>query len=281
MNNSLEIRHLYKRYYGFTLDNVCLDLPSGCVMGLIGENGAGKTTLFKLILDMINRDGGYINVLGKDNRKDFHLTKQDLGIVLDEPVFQGYLTAESISRIMGGIFISWDGQKFKTYLERLNVPANKKFDKLSSGMKMKLSIAIAMSHGSKLLLFDEAMRGLDPVSRYEVMDMIYEYTREEDCSALISSHIVSDLEKICDYVAFLHKGRIIMCDEKDNLLERYGRIFCDGEKIKSISPQFIKFKRETPYGVEAILDREGIPNDLNFTPVGLEDVFVFTVKGGE
>ena len=200
--NALELKNVSKSFSGFCLDNINLTLPSGCIMGLIGENGAGKSTTIKLILDMLHKDSGTITILGKDNVEDIALTKEDVGVVMDEVGMPECLTAKQIGNVMKHTFRNWNEDEYVRLLQKLSLPDNKPFKDFSRGMKMKLGIAVALSHGAKLLLLDEPTSGLDPVVRDEVVDMFYDFTRDENHSILISSHIVSDLEKLCDYVAF-------------------------------------------------------------------------------
>lgn len=276
--NAIEIRNLSKSYPGFTLNNLNLTLPCGCIMGLIGENGAGKSTTIKLILDMINKDSGTIRILGKDNGDNFRLTKEDIGVVLDEVGFPECLTARQVNSMMKYTYVNWKEDVFRDYLKKMSVPDNKPFKDFSRGMKMKLGIAVALSHDAKLLILDEATSGLDPVVRDEVVEMFGEFTRDESHAVLISSHIVSDLEKICDYIAFLHKGKLMLCEEKDVLLEQYGIIHCTREQLDELNPSAIKGKKETPYGVEAMVHREEIPEGMSISPVNIEELFVFMVK---
>ena len=277
--NALEIHGLCKSYGGFELDHIDLELPAGCVMGLIGENGAGKSTIIKLILDMIKRDGGSISILGRDNKKDLHLIKEDIGIVLDEVGIPAGLKAAQVDRIMSRVYKNWDGELFRSYLHRLSVPVDRQFMELSRGNKMKLGIAVAMSHEAKLLILDEATSGLDPVVRDEVLDIFMDYTRDEEHSILISSHIVSDLEKLCDYIAFLHEGKLLLCEEKDLLRERYGLIHCRPEELKALPEGAVVGKRESSYGVEAMVRRDAVPEGLSVNPIDIEQLFIFTVKG--
>ncbi len=278
MTNAIEIRELTKCYKDFTLDRVTLSLPSGCIMGLIGENGAGKSTTIKLLLDMISRDSGEIIILGKDNRENFKLTKEDIGVVLDDIGLPEVLNPKQIGKIMRYAFKNWDGETYKAYLKKLGVPEKKKFKELSRGMKMKLGIAIALSHKPKLLILDEPTNGLDPIARDEVVDMFYEFTRDEDHSILISSHIVSDLEKLCDYIAFLHKGRLMLCEEKDVLKDGYRIVGGSSEDIAKIPEKAIIGKKVTPYSVEAIVKRDSIPEGMESSPVDIEQLFIFMVK---
>lgn len=276
--NALEIRNLTKSYPGFTLDNLNLTLPSGCIMGLIGENGAGKSTTIKLILDMIHKDSGSITILGKDNGDNIELTKEDIGVVMDEVGIPECLTTKQVGKVMKHTFRNWDDAEYTRLLQKLSLPDNKPFKDFSRGMKMKLGIAIAMSHNSKLLILDEATSGLDPVVRDEVVEMFSDFTRDESHSILISSHIVSDLEKLCDYIAFLHKGKLLLCEEKDQLLAEYGLIHCTADELQTLTLDAIKYKKESPYGVEAMVLRDAIPADMNISPISIEELFVFMVK---
>lgn len=276
--NALEIKNLSKTYNGFKLDNLTLTLPEGCIMGLIGENGAGKSTTIKLILDIVKKDSGTITIMGKDNGDGLTLTKQDIGVVLDEVGIPECLNTTQVGKIMKNTYQNWDEKVYSEYLKKLSLPENKPFKDFSKGMKMKLGIAVALSHNPKLLILDEATSGLDPVVRDEVVDIFSEFTRDEHHSVLISSHIVSDLEKICDYIAFLHKGKLLLCEEKDVLLEKYGLIQCSGEQLKELDKNGIKAKKSTPYGVTALVLRDKIPASISVSSVNIEELFIFMVK---
>lgn len=276
--NVLEIRNLCKSYSGFYLDHLNLTLPSGCIMGLIGENGAGKSTTIKLILDLIKRDKGSITVLGKDNKTHFRLTKEDIGVVMDEVGISACLNARQVGRIMKYTYQNWDDAAYLGYLRTLSIPEKKPFKAFSRGMKMKLGIAIALSHHPKLLLLDEATAGLDPVVRDEILDIFSEFTRDESHAILISSHIVSDLEKICDYIAFLHKGKLLLCEEKDFLKEQYVIVHCTAEELRQIVPSAIRGIKENAYGAEAIVQKSKVPVGMSTVPVDIEQLFISMVK---
>ena len=276
--NALEIKNVSKSFSGFCLDDISLTLPSGCIMGLIGENGAGKSTTIKLILDMLHKDSGTITILGKDNGKDISLTKEEVGVVMDDVGMPECLTARQIGNVMKQTFRNWNEDEYSRLLQKLFLPDNKPFKDFSRGMKMKLGIAVAMSHGAKLLLLDEPTSGLDPVVRDEVVDMFYDFTREENHSILISSHIVSDLEKLCDYIAFLHKGKLLLCEEKDVLLSEYGIIHCTIEQLSELDKEVIRYRKETPYGAEIIVPRKDAPDGFKLSPISIEELFVFMVK---
>lgn len=276
--NAIEIKNLCKSYNGFSLDNLNLTLPSGCIMGLIGENGAGKSTTIKLILNMKKQDSGTIKLLGRD-AGDKELNKEDIGIVLDEVGITGCLNAKQVGKVMSFSFRNWQPNDYAKFLQKFDIPLDKPFKDYSRGMKMKLGIAVALSHQAKLLILDEPTSGLDPVVRDDVIDILNEFTRNENHSILISSHIVSDLEKLCDYIAFLHKGKLLLCEEKDVLTEQYGIIHGTVEEIKAIPTLAVIGRKQTPYGTEAIVKRSAIPQNSEISPVNIEELFVFMVKG--
>ena len=273
--NALEIRGLTKRRGDFALQGLDLTLPAGCIMGLIGENGAGKSTTIRLILNALSRDGGTVAVYGKDNRTLTALEREDIGVVLDEVGLPEYLTAAQIGCMMAGIFTRWQPEVYRDYLRRLALPEDKPFKDFSRGMRMRLGLAAALSHQPKLLLLDEATSGLDPVVRDDILTILSDFTRDEEHAVLISSHIVSDLEKICDYIAFLHRGRLLLCEEKDRLAEEYGilRGGTDG-----IAPAAVCGRRATPYGTEYLVRRSAVPAGVPLGQVNIEDLFVFMAK---
>ena len=285
--NAIEVRNLNKLYKankvssGFELKDVSFDLPCGCIMGLIGENGAGKSTTIKLILDIEEKDSGTIRIFGKESPEDLVLAKDDIGVVIDEPVFHDSMTGTQINRIMRNTYTNWDEEKFFELLERFGVEKGKRFKTLSKGMKMKMSIAVALSHKAKLLVMDEPTSGLDPVIRNDIVDIFNEFTRDPQNSVLISSHIVSDLEKLCDYVAFISRGQLLLCEEKDRLLERYAVVYCTAEELADIPEKAVKGKKESPYGIEAVVERDAIPEGMQANPVSMEELFVLFVKEGK
>lgn len=276
--NALEIKDLCKTFPGFTLDHVNLTLPAGCILGLVGENGAGKSTTIKLILDMLHKDSGSITILGRDNQDNIRLTKEDVGVVMDEVGIPECLNAKQVGNIMKLSFRSWDSAVYDGYLQSLSIPTDKPFKDFSRGNKMKLGIAIALSHDPKLLLLDEATNGLDPVVRDQVVQMLSEFTRDESHAILISSHIVSDLEKLCDYIAFLHKGKLLLCEEKDVLLGKYGILHGTAAQIAELAPEAVLHKQESAYGVEALVIRDAVPSGMSLSPVSIEELFVFIIK---
>lgn len=276
--NALEIKNLTKSFDGFQLDHLNLALPSGCIMGMIGENGAGKSTTIRLILDILHRDSGTVTILGKDNQENIHLLKEEIGVVMDEVGIPECLTAHQVGNVMKHTFQNWDCAEYNRLLGKLSLPEGKPFKDFSRGMKMKLGIAIAMSHRAKLLILDEATSGLDPVVRDEVLEMLSDFTRDENHSILISSHIVSDLEKLCDYIAFLHRGKLLLCEEKDLLLAQYGIVHCTAEQLDRLDPSAVAYQRRSPYGVQAIVRRSCVPPEVSVSPISIEELFIFMVK---
>lgn len=272
--NAIEIKNLTKHYNGFTLDNISFSLPQGCILGLIGENGAGKSTTIRSILGSLKYDGD-IKVLGKPISADL---KNRIGVVLDEVGFPDKLNVKDVNAIMKNMFTNWDNDAFLGYIKKFGLPDDKAFSDFSKGMKMKLGIAVALSHNAELLILDEPTSGLDPLVRDEIIDILNDFTRDDNHSILISSHIVSDLEKLCDYIAFIHKGKLMLCEEKDALLEQYVFINTSEEKLAELDENAVKGKRSSKWGTEAIVDRELIPDSFDTKPVTIEDLFIFMAK---
>ena len=262
--NALELRGLTKHYKDFTLGPLDLTLPGGTICGLIGENGAGKSTTIRLILDMVQRDGGTVTILGRDSRTASVRTREEIGVVLGSEGIPLCLNAVQAGKVMAGIYRNWDAAAYAELCRKFGLPDKKQYKDYSTGMKMKLCIAVALAHHPKLLLLDEATNGLDPVVRDEVTD--------------ISSHIVSDLEKLCDTIAFLHKGRLLLCEEKDALREEYALWHGTAAQLAALDTR-VYGKRVTPYGVEALVRRDAMPAGAELTPVSIEELFVLMVKG--
>lgn len=279
--NAIEIKGLTKHYKDFSLENIDLTLPMGCILGLAGENGAGKSTTIRCILNSVQWDAGTITVLGRDNQTNFAETKEDIGVVLENVSFPNALTPTQVNKIMGRMYRNWNSEIFEGYCQRFKLPETKRFGEFSKGMRMKLGIAVAMSHAPKLLILDEATSGLDPVVRDEVVELFYEFTRDEEHSVLISSHILSDLEKLCDYMAFLENGRLLLCEEKDALLAEYCLVNCGTAELAVMDPRTIVSEKHSAYGAQVIMRREDAPRGLTVSPIGMEELFIAMVKGGK
>ena len=281
--NAIELSHINKSFGDFAIRDLNLTVPSGTICGLVGENGAGKSTTIRLLMGVLRPDSGTASVLGVDvSSPEFRDVKEDVGVVLDEAYFPESLNAVQVGKIMAATYCQWDQKLYDSYLKRFDLPQNKQFKDYSRGMRMKLAIAAALSHQPKLLVLDEATAGLDPIVRDEVLDIFNEFTREEDHSILISSHILSDLEKLCDYIAFIHKGDLLFCEEKDQLLEQYGIFEDSRENLDCLQPEAIVAREESRYGgVRALVKRDLAPTGFRLEKPTVEDVVLFLVKGAK
>ena len=278
--NAIEVNGITKAYPSFTLGPISISLPAGCIMGLVGENGAGKTTLIRAIMGATSADGGSASVLGVDHRDPaFYDVKEDIGVVLDEAFFPDVLNARAIGHVMAATYRRWDEAAYERWLTSFNLPEKQRFSEFSRGMKMKLSIAVALSHAPRLLILDEPTGGLDPVVRDEILTVFSDFAREGDHAVLMSSHIVSDLEKICDYIACLHQGRLLLCQEKDRLLEDYAVVRLSREDLAALPVAAIHGQRATPYSVEALVERGALPASLRAEHATLEEILLLLVKG--
>ena len=279
MENALEIKGLCKQYTGFALDNVSFSLPRGAVMGFIGENGAGKTTTIKAVLNLIRRDAGEIRVLGMDNIRDERAVKERIGVVLEDGCFLNTMNARQVDTLMGKAYQSWNPEQFFGFIRRFGIDENKKIKDYSKGMRMKISIAAALSHGAELLLMDEPTSGLDPVVRDEVLDLFYDFMQDEGHAILLSSHITSDLDKIADYITFIHGGRVALSEPRDELLDTYGVLRCTADQLAALEPQAVRAKRMGAFGCEALVRRDGVPQGWPVEPVNIEQIMLFLTRG--
>ena len=280
--NAIEVRGVSRSFRDFALRDVTLTLPGGCILGLVGENGAGKSTLIRLIMNTLRRDAGTITVLGRDNAGPaFSALKEDIGVVLDEAYFPEVLNVRQVGKVLERTYRQWEGDLFSSYIERFALPWDRPFKDFSRGMKMKLAIAAALSHRPRLLILDEATSGLDPIVRDEILDLFLEFAREEGHSILISSHILSDLEKLCDYVAFLHQGQLLFCEEKDRLLETYGIVTCTAQQLKDLPEDaVVSVERSSQYGgVRALVRRNEVAASFGAERATIEEIILFQVKG--
>lgn len=276
MEYAVKIDHLTKDFGSFALRDVTLSIPGGTILGLIGENGAGKSTLIKCLLGLLHPTQGTVEVLEGEGLAG-------VGYVPDTCPFDQALKVGQVEKCLAGMFPDWDADLFDRYLGRFELSRGTKVKELSRGMGMKLSIAAALSHHPKLLVLDEATAGLDPVVRDEILDEFLAFLSDEDHAILLSSHITSDLEKICDYVAYLHRGELTITGEKDALLAAYGKVSCTREQLAAIDPAILVGKREGQYGGEALVSdraalRRALPQVEVDTP-SLEDLMIFTTRG--
>lgn len=280
--NAIEISGLTKRYDGFTLDDLSFNTAKGSIMGFIGQNGAGKTTTIKAILNIIKTDAGSVKLLGMDSVAEEIPIKERIAAVFDEIPFHDEFTAKKLNVIFGDIYKNWNTQTFEQYLDRFALPRKKKIGKLSKGMKMKLQIACALSHGAELLIMDEATTGLDPVVRNEILDIFLEYIQDENHSIFMSSHITSDLEKVADSVTFIDKGKLLLTGYKDDILENHGVIKCGKDDYREIAAEDIVSARLTDFGAEVMVSDKAACkrkySGLVMDNTTLEEIMVFYVN---
>lgn len=283
MEYILEVKNLRKDFKSFSLKDISFSLPPGYIMGFIGPNGAGKSTTIKLIMNLLKKDGGYINVFGKDHVQYEKEIKNQIGFVYDENHFYEDLTVKEMKRIIAPLYKSWDENAFKKYLKIFELPENKKIKDLSKGMKMKFSLAIALSHGARLLIMDEPTSGLDPVFRSELLDILTDLIQDENKSVFFSTHITSDLDKVADYITFIHDGKIILSDTKDNILDNYGIVKGGNELLDDDSKKIFIGIRSNRFGFEGLVaDKEKAMLLFKDRAVvekpSLEDIMLYTVR---
>ena len=281
MENLIEIQGLCKHYKDFTLDHIDLTVPAGQIVGLIGENGAGKTTTLKALLGVIRPDGGSIRLLGGEAKDP--AVRSRVGVVFEDSYFYGGLTPRQIGHIMAGIHPTWDGGLFQDYCRRFELEETKPVKDFSRGMRMKMSLATALSHRPRLLVMDEATSGLDPVVRGEMLDLFLEFIQDEGRGILMSSHITGDLERIADQIAYSHRGKLLFQQDKDLLLEDMAILRCSAKDIDALPQNLVVARKDGAYGAaalvrhpqnvrrllpEAVLDRADIDEIMQFISGG-------------
>ncbi|MCR0199522.1 ABC transporter ATP-binding protein [[Clostridium] innocuum] len=281
--DALMLKNVSKAYENFQLKNISFTLPEGTIMGLIGENGAGKSTIINCIMDLVKRDSGEITVLGQQMNKDNLALREDIGIVFDVSDFYDSFSMEHTEKILQDVYKSWDHETFQKYKQQFALPDKKRMKEFSRGMKMKTAIAIALSHKPRLLILDEATSGLDPVMRDEILDVFLEFVQDEHHSILLSSHISTDLEKVADYITFLHDGELVLSACKDELIYQYGIMKCREEDFKQLDPDAIIRYRKQPYEtVVLVADRKAAAHNYPNCIVEratLDDIMLLYVKG--
>ncbi|TDT62864.1 ABC transporter ATP-binding protein [Fonticella tunisiensis] len=284
MSNILEIRNLRKQYDKFSLKDISFSLERGYIMGFIGPNGAGKSTTIKLIMNLIKRDSGEIKVFGLDNIKNEKEIKEKIGFVYDENYFYEHLSILEMKRIIAPFYKHWDDGTFKKYIKDFNLPPSRKIKDLSKGMKMKFSLALALSHRAELIIMDEPTSGLDPVFRIEMLEILQSLIQDERVSVFFSTHITTDLEKIADYITFINDGSIVFSRPKDDILESFALIKGGKELLdKDTRKEFLAIK-ENSFGFEALTDntdriKKIFKNEVIIERPTLEDIMVYTVRG--
>ncbi|SHH74369.1 ABC-2 type transport system ATP-binding protein [Clostridium collagenovorans DSM 3089] len=283
MENVIEVKDLCKNYKDFKLDNVSFSVPKGSIMGLIGANGAGKSTTIKLLLNLLKRNSGSVKIFGEDIIEKEQRIKEEIGVVFDESNFHDTLKTKNIDSIMKSIYKNWDEKLFYSYLKKFKLPIDKTIKDFSRGMKMKLSIAVALSHNPKLLILDEATSGLDPIVRNEILDVFLEFIEDGEHSILLSSHITSDLEKIADYITLINDGKVVFSQCKDDLIYNYGILKGSKKHLESLDKaDFVSIEKNS-FGFQALCcDKKRIAlkyPELMLDTANIEDIMMFFVRG--
>ncbi len=279
--NAIEIKNLQKNYPNFKLDIDNITIPSGIIMGLIGENGAGKTTFIKSILNIINIDSGDIKILGKDSN-DFDI-KEDIGVVLDNSFFPNLLNPKDINSIMKDIYKTWDENLFYKYLENFKINDKQQLKTMSKGMVKKVEIATALAHQPKILILDEPTSGLDPIVRNEVLDIFLDFMKDDNHTIILSTHITSDLEHVADNITFIDSGKILLNKSRDEIMDNYGILKCDIDSFDKIDKKDIVAYKKNKYDYEILIDNMDKCNkkykDLILDNITIEDLMLLMIKG--
>lgn len=286
MQPAIELIEASKHYDQFTLDRLSLTVPQGSVVGFIGENGAGKTTTIKAICGLIHLDAGQVRILGQDVAQEGERAREQLGVMLDGSFFNGRYRAKEIDEVLASIHPHWDRAGFRSLLERLHLPYNQAIKTFSRGMRVKLSLATALSHHPRILLLDEPTSGLDPIARSEVLDILYTFMQDETHSILLSSHITTDLEKIADYIVMIHRGKMCLDCSKDVLLDTHGLLQGPRHAIEAVDPAYIVAVRHGSFGSEALVNNRAavqrqLPQGAVLERCNLEQIMEFYVEGLE
>lgn len=277
--NAIEIHNLHKDFESFSLKDISFAVPQGTIMGFVGENGAGKSTTIKCMLNLLKKEYGEILLFGKDIVEHELSIKNDIGVVFDDLYVPDTLNATQLDKMMKKVFKTWDSDYYFERLIQFNVPKRKKIKELSRGMRMKLSIALALAHHPKLLILDEPTSGLDPIIRDEILDLFLEFMQDETHSILFSSHITSDLEKIADYITLIHNGEILLSESKDVLLYEYGIFKGSNEEVNDLPEHAIIRTRNGTFGTEALVLKNEVNQAFKLEKPSVEDIMLFYVKG--
>lgn len=283
MEHLLEVKDLCKTYHTFSLKHVNLTVPKGSIVGFIGENGAGKTTTIKAIIGAIKPEQGDIQLFDQSIDTKSEKLKQDIGVVMEGSFFYDDFTPKQIARVLSGVYAHWDQVKFDAYLKKFKLPATKPIKEFSKGMRMKLSLIIAFSHDAKLLILDEPTSGLDPVVRNEILEEFLAFIQDENHGILISSHITTDLEKIADYITFIHNGKIVFTEQKDELIYNYGLLKCGASEFDQLDVTDFVGYRKGKFHIEALVkDKAQMKKkypDCLIDAVSIEEIMLFHVRG--
>lgn len=285
MDYILEVANLSKRHKNsdFSLNQISFGVPYGSIMGFVGENGAGKTSTIGCILNTLLKDSGTVKIFGEEMSDSHTKLREEIGVVYDAGNFPHNLVGRQLSKVMQGIYSNWEPERFSGYMEQFHIPTDKKIGTFSRGMIMKLSLAVALSHGARLLILDEATSGLDPIVRDEISELLLDFVQDENHSIFLSTHITGDLEKIADYITFLHKGSIILTEKKDDLIYYYGVLRCRQAQFEKLEQEDILAYRKRDYQVDVLVkDRRKMEEkyrDVVMDPVSIDEIMLLLVRG--
>jgi len=277
-NYAIEIKNLVKKFDGFTLGPIDLSIPKGAIVGYIGQNGAGKSTSIKLLLGLLKKDLGEIKILGYDNPNSIEL-KDKIGVVFDDLLVPEEMTLVDLEKFCSRVYSKWDRDFFYQLKKKFNLSEKQVVKSYSRGMRMKLSMAVALSHNAEILILDEATSGLDPIVREEILDFLLDFMQDENHTILISSHILSDLEKVADYIAFINDGKVLFVEAKDELKENYGICTLSNEEVQTLDKKAIIGRRIHSFGQDLLVKRNLVPDGIRLQKPSIEDIMIYFVKG--
>lgn len=275
---AIEIKNLVKKFDGFTLGPIDLSIPKGAIVGYIGQNGAGKSTSIKLLLGLLKKDLGEIKILGYDNPNSIEL-KDKIGVVFDDLLVPEEMTLVDLEKFCSRVYSKWDRDFFYQLKKKFNLSEKQVVKSYSRGMRMKLSMAVALSHNAEILILDEATSGLDPIVREEILDFLLDFMQDENHTILISSHILSDLEKVADYIAFINDGKVLFVEAKDELKENYGICTLSNEEVQTLDKKAIIGRRIHSFGQDLLVKRNLVPDGIRLQKPSIEDIMIYFVKG--
>ena len=275
---AIEIKNLVKKFDDFTLGPIDFAIPKGSIVGYIGQNGAGKSTTIKLLLGLLKKDSGEIKILDYDNPNSLEL-KDKIGVVFDDLLVPEEMTLVDLEKFCSRVYSKWDREFFYQLIKKFNLSEKQAIKSYSRGMRMKLSMAVALSHKAEILILDEATSGLDPIVREEILDFLLDFMQDENHTILISSHILSDLEKVADYIAFINDGKVLFVEAKDELKENYGICTLSNEEVQTLDKKAIIGRRIHSFGQDLLVKRNLVPDGIRLQKPSIEDIMIYFVKG--
>lgn len=283
MDYALEVNHLTKKYQDFTVNDITLNIPKGTILGLIGENGAGKSTIINTILNITKKDAGEMKIFGQNVYEHENEVKEKIAVIFDECHFNPNFKVDMIGKMMSKIYQNWNQETYLSYLNRFNLPNDKKIKNFSKGMKMKLSFAVAFSHNPRLLILDEATSGLDPIVRDEILEILKEFILDEENAVLISSHITSDLDKIADYISFIHEGNLVFTKTYEDIRDNYGVLRCGKSMFEALHQDDVVAYKKEDFEYRVLIENRqefvNVHQDAIVEKADIEDLMLLYIKG--